>query len=302
MRLLAAPCLLLSLPALAGDVVQGANQLAMGGVGAADPGDNAAITMNPGMLGLQERYDLHGHFRLGPTAGMQWAATALDARTSDIVSLGLAYSGDRFEPPLRDSDLPGWSLPGEELGNQKRYHDFTGGLSVALLDRKLSLGFGGNVGLYDHERQGDGWFWDLHAGFGARPVEAVTFGAAVRNFAPGGPEDRPLSVLGGVRGETDRVAVEANVGWLAQVADDRSPLSFGAGVEVPFAEVVRARLGGRWEGPVALPYVTAGIGYEGPDGGLEYGLSVPIGSETTLGSSVHSVSVRFGAPAPITPP
>ncbi|HHO54149.1 MAG TPA: hypothetical protein ENK18_25580 [Deltaproteobacteria bacterium] len=284
--------------------------MGMGRVGVAAPSDNAAITLNPGLLGLRERYDFHAHFRLGPAGpaprgevggglGLQWAASAMDARTSSAVALGFAYSGDRFDAPLADRDLPGWWIPGEEITNRKRYQDFAGGLAIPLLDRHLSVGLGGDVGLYDHDRQGEGLFWDLHLGVGLQPTEGLTLGLSARDLLPGDGEDRPMQLLAGLRAEDQgNLAFEINAGhtWV----DAASPLSLRAGLEKILGHA-ELRLGGGWSGPEGQTYATAGIGTSDEGGGLEYGVAVPLSPDPSPGALLHQISIRFGAPAPIDP-
>lgn len=50
----------------AAEVVVPANLAASGGVAVAVPDDNASLTANPGLLGLNDRYDLHGQVGYGP--------------------------------------------------------------------------------------------------------------------------------------------------------------------------------------------------------------------------------------------
>ena len=284
----------------AADVVQGANLLGMGRVGAAASRDNAAITLNPGLLGLHERYDFHAHFRYGPDAGLQWAASAMDGRTSGAVALGLAYSGDRFSPPLTDRDIPAWWPSGEEIPNRKRNDDVTAGLAVPMLQRRVSLGFGGTLGWYNHDRQGSGQLWDLHAGIGVKPIEALTLGLSLRNWAPTVNEDRPTQLLAGIAlSDPDSIALEVDIGqtfgWVPH------PLTFAAGIDKRVAGA-DLRFGGAWVGPEDTGFVTAGLGYTDSGGGIEYGLSVPVTGDVTLAATVHQISVRFGAPAPIEEP
>src|SRR5262245_43706569 len=131
--------------AWAADVTAGANVLAAGGVGVAAPADNVGITLNPGTLGMRSRYDFSALFRYGPTGGIGWGATAMDARTSDAVAAGFAYSGSKIEPPLTPNDLPGWKviLPGgraEHISNVYKTHDFCGAIGVPFAHRHVSLG------------------------------------------------------------------------------------------------------------------------------------------------------------------
>lgn len=295
---------------LAADVVQGANLLGMGGVGVAAPRDNAGITMNPGTLALRERYDFHVQGRVGPTAGLHWAATAVDGRTSDVVTAGLAYSGDRYEPGIISADQPGWSIAGEEIRNRKRNHDFVGAIAVPLLDRRLSIGLGAALSLYDHDQQGQGTSFDLHGGIAFAPVEAITVGISARNVLPFAAQDRPAEVRAGIRVEDpDSVAFEVNVGrgWLpglddwvadaglASPVEDASDWMVAAGADARLGSV-RLRAGAAWQGASRLPFVTLGVGSHEPDGlGFEYAVAVPVTSDLSFGATVHQISIRFAA-------
>ncbi len=298
----------------AADVVRGANLLGMGDVGVAAPADNAGITLNPGLLGLRERYDFHAHGQLGPDLGLQWAATAMDGRTSKRVAAGLAYSGDRFEPALTNADLPAWSVAGEEIRNRKRLHDITGGLAVPLLSRRLSLGVSGALTLFNHDQGGQGRRFDMHAGVGLEPVKGVTVGASLRNFLVTAEQNRPTELLAGLRLErASAVALEMNVGhtWVsddlgaleisgpaATLREIPTPWSFAGGVDAR-AGSARVRAGASWRGPTRKAYATLGIGTREADGGgVEYALAIPL-RDLTLAGTIHQISIRFGAPPPI---
>lgn len=296
-----------SAPSWAADVGIGANLLAMGGVGAAASRDNASIALNPGLLGLQVRYDFQAAFRYGPVGGLQWGLSAMDGKTSKKVAAGIAYTGDRLNPPLTQAELPGWVEPGVEVTNVKRLHDFTGAIGVPLLDRKLSVGVAGNVGLFDNDRQGKGFTLDADAGIGLHPVEALTIGVSARNFLSVTDGDRPPSGRVGVRvAAEDIVAVEANVEKTFLPPDLRAdfPLWIGAGIEKPIDHI---RLRGGWErDPYAVPgvagnYATFGLGYEDDAGVIEYGVMIPL-DNPTLAGTVHGFQVRFGAPPGIEEP
>ena len=285
--------------AFASDVVQGAHTAGMGGVGVASANDNAGITLNPGLIGLVERYDVHAHVRFGPTGDLQWAATALDARTSDVFGAGFAYSGDRFDPPLRNSDLPGWSLPDEELSNHRRQDDYTLAFGLPVLDRRASIGLGVLFSRFTHDLHGKGSTADLHAGIGVRPADWVTVGIGLRNFVQvDSPQDRPISAVAGGRLEAGgRFAVEANLWWTADPLA-ASKESFAIGAEVSPAETLRVRLGASRDGAFAQNRLTFGLGLVGKSGGgIDYALLVPLpGEPLQFRSLVHQIAFRFRAP------
>ena len=303
--------------AFAGDVVQGANLLGMGGVGVAAPSDNAAVTLNPGLIPLRKRYDVHAHLRYGPTAGLQWAATAVDARTSSDVMAGAAYSGDRFDPALTNADLPAWSLAGEPIENRKRFHDLAFALAIPMAQRRIGAGLAGNVTWFNHDQQGQGRRFEMHAGLGASITKSWTVGASARNFLPLDREDRPLQLLAGTRFEDlENVAFEVNVSraWVtsgstqlvfdtaaAQAPERPSALSVIGGVE-KVVKNAQVRAGGGWDGPRNRPILTFGLGLTDTSGGIEYGLLVPLVADLDFASTVHQISVRFGAPAEIEEP
>ncbi|MEZ4235352.1 MAG: hypothetical protein R3F59_04170 [Myxococcota bacterium] len=296
--------------AAAADVPRGANQLAMGDVGAADARDNAVAVLNPGMLGLVEHYDFQSQFRYGPTGGLQWGASLVDARSSDVLSGGFLYSGDRADPPLRTEDLPGWHEAGVKVTNRQRLHDLGVALAMPLLERRLSFGLATAVTWYDYDLEGHGVAFDLDAGVGARPVDALSFGVAVRNLLPfhQAAVDRPTSVVGGVRVESPAgLAIEADAEWVPRQPpslEDELPVVLRAGVQVPGGPV-RLRAGALRE-VGGLTRITGGIGYERDGTAIEYGIQVPTTNPLAhqgLGASmIHGIQLRFSVPEDLTSP
>lgn len=290
-------------PAYAGDEGLGANLIAMGSVGAAASRDNAAISVNPGLLALHARYDIQGQAQYGPYKGLHWGVSGMDARTSKILALGIAYKGDSSNPPLAEVDMPGWWEPDTEIPNRKRYHDVAASFGVPLLDRRLSLGLGGNFSYFDHDRQGDGWTLDGHAGVGIKPVEPLVFGLSLRNFVHT-RLDRPLAVRGGVRFAPSVVALEANVEW-KDTDTVGMPLWFGAGADlpVPVAEgQLHIRAGYNREASAGVNSLSAGIGFEERGAVIEYGLSVPVIGDLSFEDTIHALQIRFSTAPEGAPP
>lgn len=298
------PALYVLIPqAYAAELVTGAEALSMGGAAVAAPSDNSGITLNPGTIGLEERYDMHGTFRFGPDSGLHWGANAVDARTAPGLALGLAYSGDRFAPPLSDHDLPGWTVPGVEPANRKRTNDFTVALAAPLFDRKLSVGINGSLSMYNHDRIGKGAVWNLGVGAAARPVDWLVIGVSARNLLPlEGLGDQPLAANGGVRFTDDSIgAFEVDVGWTDV---DSDPWTLAVGAEKTLGQYSALRAGFRRDGPLDRRDLTFGIGF-GTKGGarFSYGIAVPIGKgQTTWGGLMNQVSLTIGVPDPSSVP
>jgi hypothetical protein len=289
-------CLLCPVSAAAAPDVVGADSVAMGSTSLAAHDSNAAITTNPGLLALEDRYDFSAQAGIGP--GLHWAATGMDGRTAENFALGFSYSGDRYEPDLTIDELPGWAEPNAEIPNMKRSHDLALAGAGSIADDRVSFGLGGHVSLYNHDRNGQGTTGNVDAGIGLKPTDFLTVGLAGHNLVPLDVlGDRPTRFGGGVRLHGTPGALEVDAGW--EDTDTGSPLFLDAGAEArPGA--ARLRAGGRWHGPTGVPSVTGGFGFEGEGGALEYGIEVPLGPDG--GPIAHVVGVRFGAPAPIPVP
>jgi len=286
--------LLSPLSALAAPDVVGADSLAMGSTSLAAHDSNAAITTNPGLLALEDRYDFSAQLGIGP--GLHWAATGMDGRTAENFALGFSYSGDRYEPELTIDELPGWTTPNQEIPNMKRNHDFALAASLSTLDDTLAFGVGGHLSLYDNDRTGSGTTGNVDVGMGYQPTEFLTLGLSGQNLVPLDVlGDRPTQVGAGIRLHGTPAALEIDGGWIDGVTDG-TPVFVDAGAEAkPGAG--RLRAGGRWDGQTGIPSVTAGVGVESDGGAIEYGIDIPLGPDG--GPIAHVVGVRFGAPAPI---
>jgi hypothetical protein len=288
-----------SVDARAEPEVLGADMTAQGGVSLAADTSNASITTNPGLLALNRRYDFSAQFGVGPSGGLHWAAGGMDGRTSEAVALGFMYAGDRYEPNLRTSELPGFWPIGEEIPNMKRQHDFVLALATPIVRDKLSVGLGGYVTYFNNDRDGKGATGNLDAGLGWKVSDYVTVGASGNNLLPFDPlSQRPLTAGAGVRVHGPVAAIEVDGGYL-EGSGPGAPAFVAAGAELA-PKALRIRGGYRYEGNVEQSVVTAGLGVFSEGGALEYGIDIPVGG--SWGSLSHVIGVRFGAPPGIVPP
>lgn len=287
--------------------VVGVEASAMGGVAVAASGDNSGITVNPGVIGLEQRYDLGAYFRYGDGGGRHWAVNAVDARTVQGLALGLAYSGDRYEGELFPGELPGWRVPGEEVANQKRTDDFALALALPMASRRVSLGVNGGLSLFDHDRLGRGAQFNMDAGLGVRPVAWLTVGVVARNVLPIDTlGDRPLGAAAGIRLEESSIgAIEVNGGWTdvdptaARALARADAWTLAVGAEKTFGDYVRGRFGYRRDGPIDRRDVTLGLGFDADSGSASVGLAVPLGAgNATLAGVVAQIGITLVIPDP----
>lgn len=276
--------------ALALDQVEGADTLAAGSAAVAHPLSNAAITANPAALGLDERYTFSIAAGYGER-GAHWNLGVVDGKTTGV-AMGLVYSGDRYAPDLTVDELPGWQVPGQAVPNRKRYDDVALGLAIPFADRKASLGFGGALSFYRHDRQGKGVTGNLTAGFAARPDDAVAFGVTGRNLLPLDSPGREPEILGGLW------VGDEGVGWLGVDGgvqlDGGTPLLLAAGGEARLGAGGAARAGWRLED--GRHHAAIGVGAGNADAALDLGLQVPIDALTELADWTAVLSVRFAGP------
>lgn len=276
--------------AFALDQVEGGDTAGAGSAGVAVPGSNAAITANPGLLGLEERYTFAGAFGYGER-GLHWNFGAMDAKTA-AVGFGVVYSGDRYNPPLTADELPGWNVPGAEVPNRKRNHDVAIGLGIPMADRKLGLGINGSLSFFNHDRQGKGVTGNLGAGFGWRPDPHVSIGLAGRNLLPIDSPGRELELLGGFwLGERGVGGFTAEGG--AQL-DGGSVLLLAEGGEVWAGKSAAIR--GGWRLEDAVHRATVGFGAGSADTSLDLAAQVPLNALSKPGEWTFLLSIRFEGP------
>jgi hypothetical protein len=280
-------------PCFAAEDVVGANVLGMAGVSVADVTDNAAITVNPGMMALRKRYDFHGHYTYGPAGGSHWGATAMDGQTSKFLWMGLAYSGDLYRPELQTTELPGWKLPDQDIQNKKRNHDFTLAFGLPLIGERLSLGINGGVSLFNNDRQGKGLFGNADVGLGVLPTTWLAIGLVGENLLPlSGP--RSTGAQAGVRlFQEEFGAFEIDGGYLH---GDSDGINLGVGAEKN-AGMARVRLGYGIDLPTRDQHLSWGLGLLGDGGSFEYGMTVPVGAKDgVLSGLVNQLSLHLKAP------
>jgi len=280
-------------PSFAAEDVAGANVLGMAGVSVADVTDNAAITVNPGLMALRRRYDFHGHYAFGPVRGSHWGATAMDGQTSQVLWMGLAYSGDAYRPELETSELPGWKVPDQPIANKKRNHDLTLALGVPVIRDRLSVGINGGVSLFNNDRQGKGLFGNADVGLGVMPTEWLAIGLVGENLLPlTGP--RSTGAQAGIRVFKEEIgAFEIDGGYLH---GDSDGISLGVGGEKTFGSA-RARLGYGIDLPTSDQHISWGLGLLGEGGSFEYGMQLPLGPvDGLLSGMVNQLSLHLKAP------
>ncbi|MBT3218078.1 MAG: hypothetical protein HN348_03225 [Proteobacteria bacterium] len=278
-----------------------ASQLATGWTAAADARNNGAITVNPGLLALEERYGFLAHLKYGPHPNFGWAASLMDSETSKHVALGLAYNRDVDEPGLATSELPGWVPEDYEISNRRTFHDVTVAVGIPLFKRRFSIGINGTLSIFEHDRLGKGTTGNMDIGLGLRPIPALTMGIIARNFLPIEPQsDRPASLLYGIRLE------EPKIGGVAIELDQMLESTGGVPFEVAAGltkaiQVARLRLGYRWDGPHEAHWVTTGVSAENEFGGIGYGVAFPV-HDFAAGQMIHQLSLNIRINTALEPP
>jgi hypothetical protein len=272
--------------------VDAANVFARGGTANAAWDDNAALTSNPGVLGLAVRYDFAGLFQYGPQGDLEWGASIADSRTTPRVAFGIAYVGGITTPPLATADLPGWKLGGEVLDPERRDHQVNVGLAVPLLDHRLSVGVGGEVLFFDREIGGSGTTGNLDLGLGGRPLPWLGLGLAARDLVPTTDGAvRPLTLAAGALAieefgsaafDVDYTPEYGAVDWAAGL---EGTVSYGTG-----------RVGFRDSELTGARHFTWGIGFAGDGASLDYGMAVPVGERLPGDGLAHLISLSFAAP------
>lgn len=282
---------LLALSAAAADV-DAANVYAMAGTANAAWDDNAAITSNPGVLGLAVRYDFQGLFRYGPEGDLEWGASIADSRTSPLVAFGVSYVGGITTPELAISDFPGWKLADEELDPLRRDHQFNVGLAIPLLDHRLSFGAGGQVLLFDREVGGSGTTGNLDLGVGGMPLEWLGIGLAARDLVPTGDNaTHPLTLGLGALARQEYFSAAADLDFIPE----SGAIDWAAGLEGTLSTAA-GRVGFRDSGETGAQHLTWGLGFHSESASLDYAMAIPVGGKLQGDGLSHLISIAFAAP------
>jgi hypothetical protein len=260
-----------ALPAVAGDDT-GAVGTAMGSVGAADPVSNDMVTLNPGLLELQQRYDVAGEAGIG-RGGWELGASAVDSREA-TVAMGISYRRVVTDPPLTSAQLPGWVADGETYPNVHRSHRIGLALAAPAADHRLSFGLGGNLDLSHDDREpwlADG---DLHAGMGWAPEEWLVVGVVADNLLPVPKHDEtPFTAGVGIR------ALDEDVGAFEIDVHERiegGPSTVLAVGGDKTLEKVALRAGWRWDQAAGLHSLTLGTGIRTTAGSVDFAFAFPL--------------------------
>lgn len=268
-----------------------ANVYAMAGTANAAFDDNAAVTSNPGALGLDVRYDFSALFRYGPQGDLEWGGAVVDSRTAPRVAFGVSYVGGVTTPELAIADLPGWKLSDEALDPVRRDHQINVGLALPLLDHRLSFGAGGEVLFFDREVGGSGTTGNLDFGVAGRPVPWLGLGLAGRDLIPTGNDARTLELGAGARAVVDF----GSAGFDLDYFPVYEAIDYAAGLEGT-TSYASGRVGFRDSGVTGAQHGTWGIGLAGDGASLDYAMAIPIGDRLTGDGLSHLLSITFAAP------
>ncbi len=130
--------------------VEGAGAIATGGAAVANADDNTALSVNPAVIGLSDRYavDLIGGFFDG--RDVRFGGSAVDATTTQGLALGVAYQRSYLSIPLTVDELPGWGAVGAEPATARRFDTLTLGVSIPVIEDRLAFGAGGTAVFISH--------------------------------------------------------------------------------------------------------------------------------------------------------
>lgn len=268
--------------------------LAEGGTRLARAQDLVCVVSNPGLLGLESHYRIGGFGQFGAQDRRGWGFTALDSSTSEHYALGLAYSGETYEPSLSDADLPGWTPQGKTPANTKRFHDVTVSVGVPIAGRAFSAGAQVDWAMFDHDQQGRGSVADIGLGMAGRPLSWLTLGATASNLLEGDPlGTRPFRVGAGAQALWTYGGVSLDTSW--SVPQDQPGIAMG--VQLGNDEW---RVHGGWSTDDlahSSPTASAGLSYQAPTLALAYGLAAPLADQSP-DAWTHMLGIRIPMSTP----
>ncbi|MCP4806127.1 MAG: hypothetical protein GY913_05015 [Proteobacteria bacterium] len=235
--------------------------------GSANPGDIGVIRRGPAAMLLTQGYTSQVDFGFGQ--GPRLMTSIKDTRTSDL-GLGVMVTHHWYSRDPDDNEMPGWTLPGEEITDTSRDGSYRISLGYGFLPqtvmtdlgksevRRFAVGASVAYERWTGDLHGLRTGWALDVGVAGRPTRTLALSATARDLlTPWGLRDpsvdlgiwySPRSYLGlGIDG-----AYDPNV--------DELPLVTHGGGEVTVREVMVVRAGYGLEGE--RQYLAGGIGFK----------------------------------------
>lgn len=283
--------LALSFPALAASPELAAEQ----GAGLASRGDldsMAAIATAPGILHLRPRFDVAGSFALGTGLSRSWQLAAVDSETGPV-ALGVLFSRASELDEPRSEDLPGWTVAGTEIGEQREVRQRLGGaVSTSVLDRTLGLGMSA-AWLYrkDGFDRTEGAV-GLGASVGAHVARQLVISVTGDNLIPTGLWFAPTTLAPALRFDANDVAALQG-DLILDFTSLESQVAIGArvGAEFTVGGMVPLRVGWARFGALEENRLTAGIGVGNDQAAFDYGFQASMDDGPF--EQLHGVSLRI---------
>jgi hypothetical protein len=274
----------------------GAQHEGAGGVAIADPRTNAAITLNPGALGLTDRFDVEFLVNAGGGRNFRWGLSAVDARTNEFISFGLVYNGGLTSVDFLPAELPAWAEVGEDLRNAKQKHELTAALATNLFDRRLGIGLNGTLQIHNTRFGGNRTLGNLDVGIAARPIDYLTLAFAARDLVTVEDTfDQPLTLSYAVRGGVEELITASFEGDVRMEHVVNSGLDFRFGVDGTIRKLVKVRGGWDYNGDSTIHGFSWGVGLFSADNGtLNYAMRIPVNDpDLVFGRIEHTLSLTL---------
>jgi len=183
--------------------------------------------------------------------------------------------------------MPGWTLPGEELTNERVRQDLRGAGGFRILEGRLGFGGGLRYLRDNSELGGEESGLELDLSMAGLLAEGVSLAVAGRNILPESLD--PLSVEVGLWwNAVDPINLALDAVFQEGVVEGR------AGLEVGLAEAIRLR--GGYSFSEKSQHLGAGVGLLGEGTRLDYALSMGT-SGLREGITTHTLAIFIAVPS-----
>lgn len=264
-------------------VFEGPIGAALGGTGRAGLDANEGTLMNPALVSMLPRSELAGYYRDGYADSQQhrqaWGVALSESDPEVLIPGQISYfrkrdTGIEYDPA--DSEIWHFAI------GKMFYKKIAVGISVyhfneRVVDQPLTEQLNGSAGVV--------YMWSNALGF------AYVFenpGHASSNV-PAGLRLQQRQSVGAFYSTNYNARLRLDLLQQLENNPDRQ-IDVRASVESAFAEFFLFRLGARWDELEGQHFLTAGLGFNGPQLKIDYGFEKNL--ERT-GGAVHSVDMRM---------
>jgi hypothetical protein len=233
----------------------------------------AAMVLTSGMLSYSEA---------AWRSGFGYSTGIMEANPDTTTGAMLSVSKWSSNLPPSLSEIPGWSIDGEEVANNKDHSRYIGGFGLSMAQRRIAIGMTAIWDSVDGELSGEDSGLDLDLSAAGMLAEGLSVAVASRGILSGGLIDQSL-VLSASWSADNVVRLDLDGVWQDDIMEGRIGLEAGMGQ--------MGALRGGFSTSEVRQVIGTGISVYGQGTSIDYAYTYELSGDRE-GASTHCIGIR----------